>query len=191
MHAPVAMGTPLAPPATALALIPPEGELGPKMRGLVPGQQAFVAAMILTGGNRTKSAALAGYSASSEEMLRAMGSKLARNPAVVEALKEEGFRQLHGAQFTAVSVLVEIMEDKFHKDRLKAATAVLNRTGMPEVLERNIKVDTGDSGSGAAVLDRLNSLAKELGVDPQKLLAGEMVTIDANTSDVSVQEDEW
>ena len=90
-----------------------------------------------------------------------------------------------------MSVLVEIMEDKFHKDRLKAATAVLNRTGMPEVLERNIKVDTGDSGSGAAVLDRLNSLAKELGVDPQKLLAGEMVTIDANTSDVSVQEDEW
>jgi phage terminase small subunit len=160
-------------------MIPPERELGPKMRALPPGHQAFVAAMVLTGGNRTQSAALAGYSNSDPEVLRSQGSKLGRTPAIVEALKEEGFRQLHGAQFTAVGVLVEIMEDKFHKDRLKAATAVLNRTGMPEVLERNIKVDTGESGGGAAVLDRLNALARELKIDPQRLMQGELVTIEA------------
>lgn len=104
---------------------------GPAMRVLTAKQRAFVRAIVQYGGNQTLAARIAGY-AGNRRTLKTAGSKLARSPKVLAALREEASKVLCSHAIAAVRVIAEIAEDHnvAPRDRLWAAAELLNRGGI-------------------------------------------------------------
>lgn len=152
--------------------VPDEG-LGPAMLALNAGQRKFVKAMILTGGqNQRRAALMAGYAPSSASQ---RGHVLAHDEDVQLALIEEGKKQMTAAAVLGTSILVEFMGSPTlaAKDRMRAIEMVFNRVGLQPVTEQKITVEhkmgTKELRAG------IEALARELGMDPTKLLGNEGV----------------
>jgi len=166
----------------SLIPLPDEDILGPAMKACNESERRFVIAMLeIGGGNATESAIMAGYG-NSRQAAQVAGSLVQRRPRVQAAIREEADRRLRGSAILAASVLVEIAQDKFHKDRFKAASELLNRSGlMVESVQRHIIEDhRTDSEIEQAIL----TLAKKHGLDPAKLLGRKVDAIDAEFTEV-------
>jgi hypothetical protein len=139
---------------------------GPARKALTQRQRQFVDALLDNGGNQTRAAISSG---TDPKWARDYGSKLARNPKVIAALKEEADRRVRVSAPLAMDVLVEIMNNPTHKDRLKAAESVLNRSGLivASVVEHNV---THKGQTAPELLLKIKQMASQLGLDPQKLL---------------------
>lgn len=143
--------------------------MGPALAKLLPQQRAFVRALIATGGgDNTKAARLAGYGGTNPQSAHVQASRLAHNPKVVEAIREEAERTIRASVALGAGVLVEIAKDAMHKDRFKAANALLDRGGMllvqkSEVLHHHLTDEK-------SVTERITVLAERLGLDPVLLL---------------------
>ena len=161
-----------------------EGAFGPAMVALpTDRQRAFVIALLDTGGiNHTKAAQLAGYEGGTDS-LRVTAHRVFHDERVQAAIREEANRRLHAASGLAVCVLVEIASSSPQpKDRIKAAQAILNRTGMHEKTEH--KVTTTDiSKTDEELVKRAKELAKQFGMDESQLL-GDMGIVDAEYTEV-------
>lgn len=156
--------------AQILVEVPPEDDLGPKMRALNERQRAFVTAHLETGkGDNTLCASMAGYSGS-RQTLAVTGHRLAHNLQVLEAMHEEAGRRLASSKVMAVSQLISIAQNSMDdKNKLTAIKMILNRTGMHELSEH--KVTTVDaSRTDAEMIKRITQLATGLGLDAKKLL---------------------
>lgn len=147
-------------------------DLGPAMRALTEKQRLFVAA--LRGQRRqnfTAAAKAAGYGVGSYGALRVRAHMLARNEAVVAAIREEAQRNLDASPLLATSVLIQIVGNpkETTKERRAAAVALLDRSGHG--VSQNINVNkTVTDRTGTAMLARIEALAKRLGLDPAALL---------------------
>lgn len=150
--------------------VPPVEDLGPKMQALNERQRAFVTACLEIGKlDNTRAAALAGYTGDART-LGVTGHRLAHTLAVQEAMHEEAGRRLHGAKIMAVSELVNIANSSMdEKVKLRAIGMILNRTGMHETSEHKV-VTRDESKTEAAMIERIEKLAKDLGIDPRTLL---------------------
>lgn len=144
-------------------------KLGPKMTALPERQRAFVVALI-TQGTRdyTAAAQTAGYKADNRNALKVSAHRLAHDEKILAAIKEETERRLQASIGMAAEVLLSIAEDPTHKDRLKAATALLNRGGLHESIEHKITHDV--SADAKTLLARFSVLAGTLGVDPVQIM---------------------
>jgi phage terminase small subunit len=145
-------------------------ELGPEMAALNERQRAFVRAMIEHAGiTQGKAAEIAGYSASSDGLLRKTGHFLAHNPAVQAAIRAEAGKRLHSASLIAANVVVSILtdDDVSPKEKLKAAGMLLDRTGFAAVQKIDV---TRKDESGANVMEQIKRLAEKLSVPVQHLL---------------------
>ena len=148
-------------------LLPEAAELGPAMRALPTDRmRAFVVAMhenALRGddtqGSAAKSAGFSGDMAS----LRVTGYRLAHDERIQEAMKEEGHRRLGALVPLATGRLAEILRGAAAKDAMRAITAVLNRTGMPERSDHTVTVR--HEKSEADKIQQALELAKMLGID--------------------------
>jgi hypothetical protein len=144
-----------------------KGQIGPKMKLLNDRQRDFVLAMITQGtSNYTAAARTAGYEDS--ENIRRQATRLAHDPKILAAIKEESEKRMQAAVGVAANVLVEIAQNETHKDQLKAATALLNRGGLHEMTEQRITHDV--SSDAKSLLARFAVLAGALGVDPARIL---------------------
>src|SRR4051812_1016532 len=117
-----------------------EIEYGPSMSALTERQRKFVLAMIeVPGGSHAKAARLAGYS-DVKEGAKVRGHYAAHNPAVQAAIREEAGKRLNGLSVIAASVMMDAMLDPKvpTKDKLKAAAAVLDRTGFAAAQNINV-----------------------------------------------------
>ncbi len=173
------------PPAAYPPVVDTDG-LSPAMLEINPQQRAFVYAMLDTGGNNPSHATrLAGYSASSTNVVHVTTYRLMHNPLILAAMKEEANRRLHSGVILGASVLVEIAKDPLHKDRLKAAQALLGHSGLVVAQEHRVIHENKDD---KAMIDKITILAQQLGLDPRKLLGNaapaSMVT-DAEFTDVT------
>lgn len=158
------------------------GRPGPRMRALRPRQREFVRQICLLGGNARKNsqaARNAGYTGD-DTTIGVTAHRLMHDPKVIEAIKEEADRRLQGAQLLAVSTLIEIAGDDLAKDRLKAAVAILDRTGAHAKSEHTVNVH--DDRSTQELIAAGRALAAQLGIDPVKLL-GQSV-LDAEFAEV-------
>jgi phage terminase small subunit len=168
--------------------------LGPAMAKLLPQQRAWVEAFIETGPreNATEAARRAGYGANSEteekrqHTCQITGYRLRHNPDILAAIKEVSENRFGLAAARAVQVQIDIMDDSTAKasDRLKATESVLARAGMQivnksEVVRRDIPMDE------KAMIRKIAQLARDQGLDPQKLLASRGYVIDAEFEVVS------
>jgi phage terminase small subunit len=150
--------------------VPPEGQLGPAMRNLPTDRmRAFVCAMLETGGrSHTECAALAGYSTVSNNSLKHDAHRIFHDERVQAAMTEEAGRRLKSGQILAVSKLLDIIQNGKDSDSLKAQEMLFNRTGMHATSEHKVSV-TQVSQTDDEIRNRILHLAKNLGLDPQKL----------------------
>lgn len=161
------------PPAITreiVVAVPDEDHLGPKMLALNLRQRAFVTACLDLGRvDNKKAAAMAGYSGN-DNTLAVAGHRLAHTLAIQEAMHEEAGRRLNSAKVMAVSELIHLAQNATQeKDKLKAISMILNRTGMHETSEHKV-VTRDESKTEEAMIERIQKLAGELGLDPTKLL---------------------
>lgn len=91
---------------------------------ITPKQKAFALALVMNGGNRTKAAKAAGYSAKTADV---MGSELSRNPKVRAELRRMTVDMLDDLAPKAVRTLDKLLRNHSGYVRLEAAKDILNR----------------------------------------------------------------
>jgi phage terminase small subunit len=170
----------------AIFKVPAETLLGPKMQALTEKQRLFVVAMAELGTfDYTRCARAAGYSAESENGLRVTAHRLAHDEKIQAAMHEEAQRRMNVGGFIGVSVAAEIATDPIHKDRLKAAGMLMDRSGLHAKSEHTVKVQD-QSRTEEALLERAKQLAGELGFNQADVLKA-IGVIDAESREV----EEW
>lgn len=179
-----------------------KGQLGPKMKAINARQRKFVEAVLMQGNRNYTAAYKVAYpDAQSQNAARVSAHRLSHDEKILAALKEETERRMQASVAMAAEVLLAIAEDPTHKDRLKAATAILNRSGMHESVEHKFTHDV--STDAKSLLARFSVLAGTLGVDPVAILGragvalpkpevieGEYTEVDAEPAPVNTEVDE-
>ncbi len=160
------------------------------MAALSERQRKFVLAMLLIPGcSHARAAREAGYS-DVKEGAKVRGHYAAHNPRIQEAIREEARRRLDGLSVIAANVMMDAMLDPKvpTRDKLKAAGAVLDRTGFAAVQKIDV---TRKDESGVAVLDQIRQLAEKLGLPVQALLGRPAApVVDAEFSEVKQEKAE-
>jgi phage terminase small subunit len=159
------------PQQTALVptiVAPEKVTLGPAMAQLTENQQNFVWALVQTGGDNSKAAALAGIGGTPDARSVAV-YRLTHSPKVQAAIKEVAEGQIRGSAFLGAAALMEIAADPLHKDRAKAAIEIMNRSGMLVVQETKVTVEHKNPDINATVA-RIRALAEGMHMDAKPLL---------------------
>ena len=151
-------------PVPAVLEMPPREEFGPALNER---QRLFAWAFLNNSGNATRAAQFAGYAGGIENW-RVTGHRLIHNEAVLQAIHEGAWRLLQSGSVAAIAALLEIVNDRGSKDRARAATAILERTGVLAETRHKIKVEKEyDEKEMIAICVKM---AKELGVPASKLI---------------------
>jgi phage terminase small subunit len=140
------------------------GSMGAAMHGLPNDKmRAFVRHYVLDyeHGAPARAYLAAGYSPSPKNA-HVDAWKLLQDERIIAAIAEEAKKVLRAAHPAAVKVIYEIMADKDHKDRLKAATALLERAD-PATTSHHIDVLHRTVDPDQEALENLAALRK-LGV---------------------------
>lgn len=152
----------------------PEGKFGPAMSALPERMQLFVLACLATGErmNYTKAAKLAGYEEGKigSSQLKVQGHRLAHDPRVRAAITETAKNHFQASTLFAATYLVRAVANPKidHKDRIKAATAILDRGGIHALTGHKLEVVHTDNR--AEKLLKVIALAKAQGIDPRMFL---------------------
>jgi phage terminase small subunit len=162
--------------------------LGPAMESLTEKQRRFVMAIVDTPGiTQGEAARAAGYQ-NSEGGYRVQGHMLARNPAIQQAIREFAGARLNSNSLLGAEVLVEISRDPeaSHKDRMKAAVYLLDRSGFGAAQTINVnKTVTRKVDASEAAL-RIAEFRQKFPEQFAKLLgAPEPVAVDGEFSEVT------
>lgn len=144
--------------------------LGVAMRSLNERQRRFVDYLLESGtSNISRAARAAGYSGN-DNTIYVTASRLAHDPKIQAAIREESGRRLNTGSIMAVSRLLSIAESSIdQKTALRAIEMILNRTGLHATSEHKVDV-THRTGEEADMVKRVGQLATALGLDPSKLL---------------------
>lgn len=147
-------------------------------------QRRFVIAMLETGGhNHSLCATMAGCKGSTPGSLARSAHHLAHHPAVLAAVQEEARKRMNSGAILGVSVLLEIAGNSLHKDRFKAATALLDRVGLHATSEH--KVTVTNTADDKAMIAKIKTLAVSLGLDAGPMLKAAGIVIDAEFTDIT------
>ncbi len=162
--------------------------LGPAMLALSPAMRSFVSAKTLQGLSNTDAAKAAGYSDRSPHALGVAASRLAHDSRVQAALLEEGQRLMRSEGAKSVLTLVAIRDDKrvAAKDRLKAATELLDRSGFHAVAEQHISVE--HMLTDRQKDERMLALAREIGLSQDEAAKLLIAPPRADTIDAEFEE---
>ena len=148
---------------------------GPAMMALTEQQRLFVLAMASNPfGSASEWARDAGYS----DHLgadRVQAHRLLNNEKIERAAREVARRHMDTlGPMLATYGLLKIAGNPKHRDHLKALIAVADRTGFHATTQHHVAVQHTDL-RGDALLARLKSVARVLGVDVAKLLGENVV----------------
>ena len=163
-------------------------------------QRCFVVALCETGGtNETEAARIAGYGDTGAST-RAAAYRLAHNPKVLAAIREECERRMKFSALLATDLLVAQVRGKTkdvdgvvrfvdEKLRQKAAIELLNRAGLVARTEHKVTIE--DTRTDKEMVARIKEIARMNGLDETKLL-GDMRTIavDADYEEVRTLSEE-
>lgn len=176
------------------------GQLGPAMQALTDKQRRFVVNMLELGGGPGKyldCAVRAGYSGEKNSLAQTV-HRLVHDEKIQNALQEEAKRRLKAGAVMAVSGLLQLAEEEgiSPKDRLRAYEMILNRTGLPSQTEQKVTVE--HRMSDHELVNRVQQLAKTLGIDPAKLLPAPVeeaeyvdITPETGVGNSEPQEEDW
>lgn len=163
----------MAYPAITIAPVRPvydDKGLGRHMRKLSPKQRAFVLAYVSLGGQNATAAAKASGYGTTPESQRVAAYRLTHDDKVLAAIREEADKTIRSSILLGTQALIEIAETAHHKDRFKAAVELINRGGLLVTTQHNVNVNVNDSRTDKEVVANIERMAKQLGLDPGKLL---------------------
>jgi hypothetical protein len=164
-----------------------EAKDGPAMLALPSDRhRAFVRALYTVRpghGAQVKAAKLAGFGTpySSAQSMASIGSRLAHDERVLEAIREEDAKRIRSTAPRALSALSSLIENPKHKDHALGIAMVLDRVHPAEMVS-TVKVQhdvTPDFRETAQVLERIAALAAKFGVrlPAPRVIDGEAVEI--------------
>jgi hypothetical protein len=144
------------------------------MEALTAKQRLFVLAMASDPlATPAEWARAAGYDPHGSD--RVAGHHLSRSPKIEAAARELARAHLDTfGPLLGIGVMMNIARQPGHRDQLKAAAMLANRTGFHETTVHNVNVNHTDR-TGAAMVARIKDLAGALGVDPAALLGANAV----------------
>jgi hypothetical protein len=144
-------------------------EYGPCMRALTGRQRKFVTTyMEYPTWSVDQLAKAAGYSASSFEVLRVTGQRLMHEEKVLAAMHEEAGKRIKTGGLIGVSAVIKIALNEQHKDHLKAALALMDRTGFHALSEHKVQVTDDRPKSKQELIAATREVLKELGMSPDE-----------------------
>jgi len=149
---------------TALQIVEDESAYGPAMRALSPKFRAFVHAKVQQGLSNRRAAQVAGYSATNDNVLDQSAYRLSHDPRIIAAIHEETKKLMHSEGANSIRVVVSIRDDLTADApvRLKAALALMDRSGFNAVSEQRVSVE--HTMSDAEMDRRILMLCSELGI---------------------------
>lgn len=151
-----------------------EWELGPKMLALSERQQRFVLELVADPLlSRAEAARLAGYSDVAEGA-KVTGHRLMHDQRIIDALHEQAGKRLWAISMKAAYRVEQMLDSDDERVALKAAVAVLDRTGFGAQQNININQTVRDESS-KGILKRIEVLADRLGVPAAGLLGPPVV----------------
>lgn len=158
--------------------LPDQNDLGPAMRAINERQRRFVVAFYHTG-NRERAAHIAGYAGDlGTNMLGVSAYSVWHQPKVQLAIKEFGESSVLGGLIPmAFAALEDALRSGDHKEKTKAALAVMDRTGFHAKSEQIIR--TPDR-TRAEQIKEIMRLCAENGMDARKLIGGAVDFVDAD-----------
>lgn len=147
------------------------------MAGLSEQHRAFVLRLMELGPTKRAAAKAAGDVGFHTQH----GYVLMRDDRVLAAIREEATKHLAGAALIGVKVMVEIAQDKDHKDRYKAAkdlAAINGFTAEQRIVVEHISPDN------KGMIAEIRSMAAQLGLDPKQLISATGFIEDAEFTEV-------
>ena len=147
------------------ALITDRSNDGKAMAGLSDRERLFVIAMLQQGLNK-KAAQIAANEAGYTNPV--YGYELMRRDSILAAMREEATKRVAGAALVGVTVMLDIAQTDGHKDQYKAAKDLAALNGFTS--EQRIVVEHIDS-DGKAMIQKIRTMAADLGMDAQQLIA--------------------
>jgi hypothetical protein len=145
--------------------------LGPAMRKLPSDRwrAAAVARFMVQpgrGGGNAAACRVAGFASTTPASMKSTAHRVFHDARMLAALDELGKEFLRGGVPDAIAVVYEIMGDKKHKDRLKAAMGIINYA-HPLQTAHHVTVEHVDD---RRMVDFALKLATELGIEAQTLI---------------------
>lgn len=136
--------------------LPPEELMGEALRRLNARQQKFVCALAVFGGDQKKAYAYAGYHSKDDKVASAAASRLAANPDVQEAIREETLRRIGTNQLLAISTITQLAADTKTPPatRLAAAKELAGLAGHVVRTEHKVVMEDTRSASQIAMAVR-------------------------------------
>ncbi len=164
-------------------------EFGPAMLALSPMMRAFVLALLdQRKRNNTAAARRAGYAdpGGTNATVRVAGHRLAHDARVIAALHEEAGKRLETAAHIAAAVVVDVMTDKDakHKDKLKAAGMLLDRTGFGVSQTINVNKTVTRKVDAAEAMSRIAEFRQKFPEQFAKLTGTQPAVIEGEFSEV-------
>lgn len=165
--------------STEIAVLEDLSTYGPAMQALTPKQRAFVEAyMEHPTWIPRQLAELAGYSATSRNSITVYSHRLMKDERILAAMNEEAGKRLKTGGLIGVAAVVKIALNESHKDHLKAALALMNRTGFHELSEHKITVDDKRPQTKREIIEATKNVLAELGMSADE--ASKFLTKAAN-----------
>jgi hypothetical protein len=142
---------------------------------MTPRQSRFVK-NLLEGMAKAKAAEAAGYKPSNAANTAAI---LLSDDRVLEALRDGAERRMKAGAYIGARVLLDLAENAKSEDiKLRAATALLDRGGMPLVKQSEITHRLEDRRSDAELRAHAIALARQLGVPiPSNIIDAEFAPV--------------
>jgi hypothetical protein len=167
------------------------GRFGPAMLRLPVMERIFVCLLFHGAHSATDAARKAGFEAKSYGALRVQAHRMMHDPKVGEAMVEEAKRRKRMMLPQFDRLLSAIATNSQHKDQLSAIKLSYEQAGVTVARESNINVNV--TVSEKEKLASIALWAKELGVDPAKLLGGQVIEGEFTevAEDDASKPDEW
>ena len=125
--------------------------------------------------------------------LRVTAHRLTHDEKILAAMNEEAGKRIKTGGLIGVQAIIKIALNEQHKDHLKAALALLDRTGFHALTEHKVTVDDKRPQTKAELVEAVRRVAAEAGLtaDAAEKLIGQGATdvVDATFEEIPNEED--
>ena len=168
-------------------------DYGPAMLALSPMMRRYVVMWCEHPNFGPKALAKAAGYQGDDNCLAVTGHRVSHDKKVLAAMDEEASKRLRYGGAIGVAAVVKIALNEAHKDHLKAALALMDRTGRHAMSEHKVIVDDKRPETKAELIAAIKRVADEAGLDDgavQKLIGVDAGTVvDAEFEEIPNVED--
>lgn len=163
-----------------------DNDLPHEMAALTESQRAFIYHMIETGAQKPYLSYMHAYPGGTVQSAKSAVYRLMHREDIVVAMRAVAARRVASGALLAVSVFEEIAMDAGHKDRLKAAKELAGLNNF--IVETRNVVTHEDHRTVGQIMDNINRLAKETGLDPRVFLKGNIIDAEEPTGTEGIED---